>query len=254
MAAGARRTALITGGSRGIGAAAAAALADRGYDIALTYRNKATRAQEVVAALERGGARALALASDMTAEADRAALFAQVGAWAGGHLDLLVLNASGGLERDLVAADPHYPLRLNRDAQVAAAAGATSLLAPGGTIVFITSHWAHLYGRVEQMPTYEPVAASKHAGEVALRAMIPALAAQDVRLLVVTGDLVEGTITLKLLARAAGSKRQEYEQEPIALPTTDDMGAAIATAAADPALPSGHTVVVGRSLAAVAPD
>ncbi len=246
----ARRTALITGGSRGIGAATATALAGRGYDIAFTYRNKAARAQEVAATLEQRGARALPLASDMTHPDDRQQLVARLRAWTD-HLDLLVLNASGGLERDLVAADPHYPFRLNRDAQLAAVETVSPLFGPGGTIVFITSHWAHLYGHVEQMPSYEPVAASKHAGEVALRERIPALAALGIRLLVVTGDLVEGTITLKLLARTAGKRRHERAQEALALPTTDDMGAAIVAAATDPALPSGHTVVVGRTLASL---
>ncbi len=47
--------ALITGGSRGIGAATALALAERGYDIALTYRNKAARANEIAAQVEARG-------------------------------------------------------------------------------------------------------------------------------------------------------------------------------------------------------
>ena len=50
--------ALITGGSRGIGAATALALADRGFDVAITYRNKAARAGEVVGEGERRGGRA----------------------------------------------------------------------------------------------------------------------------------------------------------------------------------------------------
>jgi NAD(P)-dependent dehydrogenase (short-subunit alcohol dehydrogenase family) len=242
-----RRVALITGGSRGIGAATADALARRSYDVAITYRNKAARAEEVAATITAHGVRALALASDMTRPDDFTLLIERVRDWSG-RLDLLVLNASGGLERDLVAADPEYPYRLNRDAQVAAVEAALPLLVPGSTIVFVTSHWAHLHGRVEQLPTYEPVAASKHAGEVALRARVPDLAARRVRLLVVTGDLVEGTITLKLLARAAHGRGKAHERAAVNLPNTDDMGAAIADAATNPALPTGHTVVVGRNL------
>ena len=56
--------ALVTGGSRGIGAATALALADRGYDVAITYRIKAARAQGVADELTRRGARALARGCD----------------------------------------------------------------------------------------------------------------------------------------------------------------------------------------------
>ena len=245
-AAAPRRVALITGGSRGIGAATTLALARRGYDTIITYRNKAARAEEVVAAVAALGRDALALAADMTEQAAIDALFRRVGEWCG-RLDLLVLNASGGLERDLVAADPDYPLRLNRDAQLATVRAARPFLAHGGTIAFITSHWAHRYGRVRQLPAYEAVAMSKHAGEAALRERQADLAAQGIRLLVITGDLVEGTITPKLLARAA-ERSQQSTEVPDHLPTTDEMGEAIAAAANDASLPSGHTVVVGRGL------
>ena len=151
------------------------------------------------------GVRAYTIASDKTRQGELDQLFTRLREWAG-RLDALVLNASGGLERDLVAADPAYPRRLNRDAQLAVVEGALPLLGTGGTIVFVTSHWAHLYGQVEQLPAYEPVAATKREGEAALRDRQPALAAQGIRLLVVTGDLVEGTITPKLLARAAGGQ------------------------------------------------
>ncbi|HEX5505037.1 MAG TPA: SDR family oxidoreductase [Thermomicrobiales bacterium] len=241
--------ALVTGGSRGIGAATALALAGRGRDVALTYRNKAARAEEVAREARRLGVRARALGGDLTRPADLARLCAELRGWCA-RLDALVLNASGGLERDLVAADPDYPLRINRDAQLAVLDGALPLLVGGGTVVFVTSHWAHLHGRVAQLPAYEPVAASKHAGELALRARQADLAARGVRLLVVTGDLVEGTITPKLLQRAArGAVAAAGAPAPPArLPTAAAMGAAIADAALDPALPSGHTVVVGRAL------
>jgi len=245
-----RRVALVTGGSRGIGAATALALAGRGHDVALTYRNKAARADEVAAQATRRDVRALAVACDITRQGDVERLFARLAEW-GGRLDLLVLNASGGLERELVAADPLYPLRLNRDAQLAVLDGALPLLVRGGTVVFVTSHWAHLYGRVEQLPGYAPIAETKHAGEQALRARQAALAGRGVRLLVVTGDLVEGTITPKLLERAAPGLADHRRGEVGRLPTAAEMGEAIAAAATDATLPSGHTVVVGGSLASL---
>ena len=245
-----RPVALVTGGSRGVGAATAQALAGRGYDVALTYRDKAKRAAEVAAAATRRAAQALPVQCDITQPADVDRLFATVNRWRG-RLDLLVLNASGGLERDLVAADPQYPMRINRDAQVALLDGALPLMPAGAVVVFVTSHWAHLYGRVEQLPAYTPVAASKHAGEQALRGRQPDLARRGIRLLVVTGDLVEGTITPRLLERAAPGLAGRRRSEAGALPTAAEMGEAIALAATDHTLPSGHTIVVGGALESV---
>ncbi|MGI8916741.1 MAG: SDR family NAD(P)-dependent oxidoreductase, partial [Chloroflexota bacterium] len=76
-----RPVALVTGGSRGIGAATALALADAGYDVIITYRNKAARAEEVAAALRERGAAALAIGADITVPADLVRLFAAVQQW-----------------------------------------------------------------------------------------------------------------------------------------------------------------------------
>jgi NAD(P)-dependent dehydrogenase (short-subunit alcohol dehydrogenase family) len=217
--------------------------------VALTYRNKAARAEAVAKEISRHGQRALWVGCDITRAEDRDHLFAQLGAWrAPYHLDLLVLNASGGLERDLVAADSEYPMRINRDAQVAMVEDALPYMRPGGTIAFITSHWAHLYGQVEQLPGYEPVAASKFAGEQQLRDRQETLAAAGIRLLVITGDLIEGTITPKLLERSAPGLSLARRSEVGRLPTATEMGDAIAAAASNQSLPSGHTIVVGGAL------
>jgi NAD(P)-dependent dehydrogenase (short-subunit alcohol dehydrogenase family) len=241
--------ALITGGSRGVGAATALALADYGYDVAITYRTKAARANEIVSQMQQRGVHALALGCDITQQADLENLFATLKEWTD-HLDLVVLNASGGLERDLLAADPQYPIHINRDAQLALLDEALPFMHEGGTVVFVTSHWAHLYGQVQQIPIYTPIAETKHAGEQALRARQEELAIHSIRLIVVTGDLVEGTITPKLLERAAPGLSTHRRGQIGKLPTATDMGKAIALAATDKSLPSGHTVVVGGTLEA----
>ncbi len=241
------RIALITGGARGIGAATTIALARRGYDVVINYRNKAARANEVIEQATQRGVRGLALKSDITQQEDRDQLFSTIQKW-GGKLDVLVLNASGGLEKDLLARDPEYPMHINRDAQVALLDGALPLMAKGSVVAFITSHWAHLYGQIEQIPTYQPIAESKYAGEQALRARLPELSERGIRLVVVTGDLIAGTITPKLLERAEPGLKEQRERSIGPLPTAEEMGEVIAVAATDGTLPSGHTVVVGGSL------
>jgi len=245
-----RRVALVTGASRGIGAPTALTLAEHGYDLAITYRNKATRANEVVGRIEELGHEGLALACDMTNPDDLGRGFAALCQWTD-HLDILVLNASGGMERDLVATNPNYPMLINRDAQIALVEAALPLLSKGSTIVFITSHWAHLYGRMQQIPAYEPVAESKFAGEQALRQRQEEFAARGIRLLIVTGDIIEGTITPKLLARSAPGLLADKRSASGKLPTAEEMGRAIALAALNPELPAGSLIVVGAPLEAM---
>lgn len=240
-----RVVALVTGGSRGIGAATVMALSRRGFDVAFTYRSRKRRADQVVAKASSTGRQVLAIGSDMTSQGATTQLIAELSSWTD-HLDLLVLNASGGLEPSH-AEDPDYPMKINRDAQLELTRAALPLLVPAATVVLVTSHWAHLYGTVAQLPAYEPIAKSKHAGEQALRALL-AHGEHRVRLLVVSGDLVEGTVTSKLLERTSRGLTDERRRKIGGLPTAADMGEAIATAALDSTLPSGHIVVIGGAL------
>ncbi len=87
------KRALVTGGSRGIGAAIALALAEEGADVAITYSRADEAAKAVVKAVEAKGRRAFALKSDA---ADPAAIRRSVdeAAAALGGLDILVNNAA----------------------------------------------------------------------------------------------------------------------------------------------------------------
>ncbi len=86
------KTILITGASRGIGAACALLAGRRGYTVCVNYRENADAATRVVRAIESAGGRAFAVAADVADEGDVARLFAQVDVRCG-RLDALVNNA-----------------------------------------------------------------------------------------------------------------------------------------------------------------
>ena len=86
------KTILITGASRGIGAACALLAGRRGYTVCVNYRENADAATRVVNAIEGAGGRAFAVAADVADEDDVVRLFAEVDARCG-RLDALVNNA-----------------------------------------------------------------------------------------------------------------------------------------------------------------
>jgi NAD(P)-dependent dehydrogenase (short-subunit alcohol dehydrogenase family) len=216
-------------------------LAAGGDHVILNYREKRKRAMDLVREIEESGARASALAADLADEVSAGRLLIEV-ARAFGRLDVLVLNASGGLE---LGASPDYAMRINRDAQVRLARLALPLMPPGGRIVFVTSHQAHFHGRKPVPAEYEPIAASKRAGEDALRARSAELTERGIDLVVVSGDMIDGTIIVRLLQRrnpAAVADRRAHG----VLPTVAEFADAVA-GATTAALNSGATVYVGGS-------
>jgi NAD(P)-dependent dehydrogenase (short-subunit alcohol dehydrogenase family) len=69
---------LITGGSRGIGAATAQLAAERGYDVCISYRQNQTAAETVVQAIAQQGGKAIAVAADVASETEVVQLFETV--------------------------------------------------------------------------------------------------------------------------------------------------------------------------------
>lgn len=232
----------ITGASRGVGAEVAKRVAECGAHTVLTYRNKRARAEAVAGEVQRSGREALLVQADITSEADMKRAFERVKETFG-QLDVLVLNASGGLEKDKPA---DYAMTLNRDAQVQAIDLALPMMPKGSRVVFVTSHLAHFHGEKPVFPDYEPVAASKKAGERALRERIPDLEKRGIDLVVVSGDLIEGTITPKLLQRNAPGLIETRREQAGYLPTVKDFAEAIVDAAANTSLQTGATVYVGE--------
>jgi NAD(P)-dependent dehydrogenase (short-subunit alcohol dehydrogenase family) len=234
------KRALVTGSSRGIGADTVRNFAGAGARVVVNFRNKEARALKLVAEIEAAGGEAISVGADLTDAASVAMLFDTIKSEYGG-LDILVMNASGGMESGMEAG---YAMKLNRDAQVALLTAARPLLEPGSRVVFVTSHQAHFIETVETMPEYVPVALSKRAGEDALRALIPELEADGISLVVVSGDMIEGTITATLLERANPGAIGARKEAAGRLYNVNEFAAEVTLAAVDP-VPENNTRYVG---------
>jgi len=138
------KVALVTGGSRGLGAAIAKALAEQGADVAVSYVAASAKAEDVVATLRSQGVRALAIRSD---QADPGAARPLVDAVMAhfGRLDILVNNAAIAVQGktvdhpELDTAGLDHQWRVNVLGPVAITRAAAPVLSDGGRIVFIGS-------------------------------------------------------------------------------------------------------------------
>jgi NAD(P)-dependent dehydrogenase (short-subunit alcohol dehydrogenase family) len=138
------RVALVTGGSRGIGAAIALRLARDGADVAITYRSAADQAAQVAKEIERLGRRALAVQADSAdAGAVRGAVDAVVAEL--GRLDVLVNNAGVfpyGPFEEVSLEELDRTLAIHSRAAFVAAQAASPHLGPDGRIISIGSNLA----------------------------------------------------------------------------------------------------------------
>jgi 3-oxoacyl-[acyl-carrier protein] reductase len=137
------RTALVTGGSRGVGRATALLLARAGADVAIGYRSRLDAAEETAAAIRAAGRRGLAVAADLT-EPGAAEQLVEAVAQEFGRLDILVANAGVWPAESLpVATLPDARWRStvesNLDAVFSTVRAALGRIRPGGAIVLVSS-------------------------------------------------------------------------------------------------------------------
>jgi NAD(P)-dependent dehydrogenase (short-subunit alcohol dehydrogenase family) len=234
------KTALVTGSSRGIGADTVRYFAQAGANVVINFRNKAPRAEKLATELRGLGVQVLVVGADLTDPESVRAMMSEVERTFD-SLDILVLNASGGMESGMAE---DYALELNRDAQIDVLEAALPLLGEDSRVVFVTSHQAHFIRTTPTMPEYEPVARSKRAGEDALRERIPVLAERGVEFVVVSGDMIEGTITATLLERANPGAIAARRGDAGKLYNVAEFAAEVARAAVDP-IPDENTRLVG---------
>ena len=135
------KVALVTGGSRGIGAAIARRLAADGAVVALTYATAADKAEAVAEQIKADGGRALVIRSDNADPRASAAAVEQV-VRDEGRLDILVNNAGifiGGTLEEITAAEADRIWAIDVRAVLLTAQAAARHLPPGGRIINIGS-------------------------------------------------------------------------------------------------------------------
>ena len=158
------KVAIVTGSSRGIGAAIAKRLASDGLAVVINYAGRAADAEKVVQEIEAAGGRAIAIKADVSSPAEVAAMFDQTEATFGG-IDILVNNA-GIMQPGLVSlVDTDDALfdrlfAINVKGTFNTLRLAATRLRQGGRIVNFSTSVVGL-----ALPGYAPYAATKSAVE-----------------------------------------------------------------------------------------
>ena len=163
------KTALITGGSRGIGAAIAKRLAADGAKVAITYTKGADAAEGVVKAIERAGGKAIAIQADAAdADAGKAAVEKTFATF--GRLDVLVNNAGTAIPKpfaDTTLEEMDRVLNINVRGVFVATQAALKHMKEGGRIIMIGS----AVGERAVAPGLVPYAATKGAVKMFTQAL-----------------------------------------------------------------------------------
>lgn len=191
-------TVLITGASRGIGRATALLAADRGWSVAINYRNDARAAADAAAEVQRRGARAITIQGDVSVEADVVAMFARAQADLG-PLRGVVINA--GITAPAMRLADMSAERLQRMFQVnvlgaylcareAARTLSRNRGGSGGSVVLVSSGAA----RFGSPGTYVDYAGSKAALDTLTIGLAKELGVEGVRVNAVRPGLVETEI------------------------------------------------------------
>ena len=179
----ARKIALVTGGSRGLGRNAALKLAAHGLDLIITFRQRADEADTVVTEARALGAQAVALQLDVGdsssfgpfADALRHSLHAH---WGREHLDALVNNAGSGVHAgfaDTTEAQFDEMVRVHLKGVFFLTQALLPLIADGGRILNVSSGLTRF-----SLPGYAAYAAMKGACEVLTRYLALELASRRI--------------------------------------------------------------------------
>lgn len=186
------KVALVTGGSRGLGAATVRLLAEQGADVAFTYVSSEERAQTVVDEVRGKGAKVVAFKSDQADTSRAPALIDDVVAHFGG-LDILVNNAAISVngavddpDADTAALDRMHAT--NYLGVIAVIRAASRVLRTGGRIITVSSGLGSRAG----IPGVADYAATKSGVQMYTMGAARDLGARDITANVVEAGMMEG--------------------------------------------------------------
>ncbi|MAS08510.1 SDR family oxidoreductase [Salinisphaera sp.] len=210
---------LVTGGSRGIGAATCLMAAKHGYAVAVNYHSNREAADAVVAAIEKDGGKALAIQADVADEQDVVRLFATVDDKLG-RITALVNNA-GIVDQpakvaDMAAERVARMMSVNVVGPFLCAREAirrmgTSYGGPGGVIVNVSSAASHAAGS-GGANTYIDYGASKGAIDTFTEGLAKEVAPEQIRVSAVRPGVVDTEI------HASGGLPDKPEQAKSVIP------------------------------------
>jgi enoyl-[acyl-carrier protein] reductase III len=182
------KTALITGGSRGIGRAIALGLAENGVDIVVNYVRHRKDAEATVAAIEEKGVRCLAVKANVAREADVDRMFEEIGTTYD-RLDILVSNAASGVLKPVMELTPRHwdwAMDINARALLSLSQHAVRMMTQGGQIMAVSS-----LGAVRAVPNYTVVGSSKAALESLVRHLAVELGPRGITVNTISAGVVD---------------------------------------------------------------
>ena len=236
------KTALVTGGSRGIGRAIALRLASQGADIALTYVRHRSNAAETVDAIAAMGRKAVALKANLAEESSLAAMIAELDNHYS-RLDMVISNAASGVLRpfmELTSRHWDWAVNINARALLLLAQQVVPKMVRGGRILAISS-----IGAVRAIPNYTVVGSSKGALESLVRHLAVELGPQGITINTISAGVVD-TDALKKFPNRDSIIAASMAGTPLGRLTTPEDVADVALLLCSPlaGMIHGQTVVV----------
>lgn len=223
------KIALVTGGSRGIGAGIAQRLAEEGATVAVTYNKNGDAANQVVKNIEKLGGKALAIKADVALPGDADQLIAELKNTVG-KIDILINNAGvfeGGSVENIDIEQYQRIFDINVKGVIATTIAALKILSNGGRIINISSGAARV-----TMPGFSVYSASKAALDTLTRIWAQDLGGRRITV----NSVAPGTTATDMYNQALNDEQKDAMIAKTALGRVgepDDIAAVVAFLASD---------------------